>query len=383
MNKYKFRKLNARGFAHHLLLPVVAIAAVAVMGAVVELKINHAASLPLADTCAGSTFSTKGNTLTSAATKAGTKSATCIWYVQSIVDAAWQTNPYGYQSVAKAYDKYYAVADGTIAGASSTDNNYNKQTAVRVMAFQATFENLSGGSLSIDGTTGSQTWGALCSLALSYKTNPYAKGSTAYTLLATAQNVASAGESGCSNFKSSSKVKPRSSVVQPGSSGSSSAVTSSGGTTVGGSGSGSGSAANVSCTAQDIQSQSSSNYNAINQGVNAICTYGSKKDTYALVPSQQWEPVAYVASAYNTYEAVKSTANYNSYLAAARTDTNDCTAISAIIYSDSAQYTAIAKVLGTSESAVYNAILSGVNPNIQSLYANQYVVDNSCASQYI
>lgn len=134
--------------------------------------------------------------------------AQCIYYVQSIVNAAYQANTGNYAGVANRYDSFYRVSNGLIAGVTKTDNNYNNITKIRVMAFQATFYGSDGSNLGIDGVTGPATWGALCAVARSYKTNPHN-----YSWISAAQ---SAAKSGCSG--TSGSVHQRSTAVAPGTS---------------------------------------------------------------------------------------------------------------------------------------------------------------------
>lgn len=153
--------------------------------------------------------------------------AQCIYYLQSILNAAYQANSGNYTSVANNYDSFYKVSNGVIAGVTPSDNNYNNTTKVRIMAFQGTFNGSDGSNLSIDGVTGPATWGALCAVARTYATNPHN-----YNWIPAAQ---AAAKSGCSG--TSGSVHQRSSAVLPGSSSSSGSTGgTSGGTSAGGNG---------------------------------------------------------------------------------------------------------------------------------------------------
>lgn len=116
--------------------------------------------------CTDYTFSHSGNNAPSKAL-----SGDCIYYIQTILNGAWTSNPYSYLTPANNYDTYFNVNGGTIGGVSKTDNNYNEETEVRVMAFQATMA-YNGTPLSVTGTTDASTWGALCALAKSYGAVP-------------------------------------------------------------------------------------------------------------------------------------------------------------------------------------------------------------------
>jgi len=134
--------------------------------------------------------------------------AVCIYYVQAILNAAYQANTGSFASVSSHYDSYYKGSAGLIAGVSPTDNNYNNETKIKVMAFQGTFSGSNGANLAIDGATGPGTWGALCAVARSYKTNP-----KHYSWITAAQTAA---KSGCGG--TSGSVHQLSPAVLPGAS---------------------------------------------------------------------------------------------------------------------------------------------------------------------
>lgn len=138
------------------------------------------ASAPL---CTSYTVSMSSNP-----TPSGSK---CVYYIQTILNSATASNPFSYNSYASNYDKYYGISgNGAIGGVNTGEKNYNQETSVRVMAFQATVA-YNGTPLTVSGTTDGPTWSALCALAHSYGTTPNT------SAIQTARAVGTASDSGC------------------------------------------------------------------------------------------------------------------------------------------------------------------------------------------
>ncbi|HEY4160813.1 MAG TPA: hypothetical protein VGM08_02005 [Candidatus Saccharimonadales bacterium] len=170
-------------------------------GSTQYLKAAVSSKAAFAYDCGNKVSSTSSGSTTASSSKACTsytistssnptpKGSKCVYYLQTIINGAWESNPYSYTSVAKAYDAYFKQSSsGPIGGVSASESNYNQLTATRIRAFQAVAA-YNGTPLNVTGTTDGPTWGALCDLAHSYGSgNSY---------IQAAKTAAAAADSGC------------------------------------------------------------------------------------------------------------------------------------------------------------------------------------------
>jgi hypothetical protein len=131
----------------------------------------------------------------------------CVYYIQTILNGANASNPFSYNSYASKYNSYYKIgSNGPIGGVNANERNYNQETAVRIMAFQATVA-YNGTPLSVTGTTDAMTWDALCALAHTYGSgNSY---------IQAAITVSKASDSGCSKVTGKITSAPHQTTPPP------------------------------------------------------------------------------------------------------------------------------------------------------------------------
>lgn len=196
MKLFRLLKLNDNGFSLHMVLPVLAVFAVAGVGTYL-LEGSHAQTT----TCRTYQFAASG---TNDPSGSKISSTACVRYIQDMVNGAYQAasdtsnhNLGGYASVANLYAKYNGVATGTI----KVDSSFGPITKSRVEAFQATYQYYSTSTkkntdLGIDGTVGPNTWSALCGLSLRLPNAD--KGYKSHPLAQQANNDARKAASGCS-----------------------------------------------------------------------------------------------------------------------------------------------------------------------------------------
>lgn len=114
--KLQIKKLNAEGFAHHFLLPVVAIVAVVGIGSLVMLRLSHAATTAgyYNGPCVNKTFTS------------GQNGAPCITQVQDLLDGAQHAKLHNLVTASKASgdtftyggNQYYLLMNGIYNGAT-------------------------------------------------------------------------------------------------------------------------------------------------------------------------------------------------------------------------------------------------------------------------
>jgi hypothetical protein len=170
-------KLGQKGFAHQFLLPVLAIAAVAVIGGVVTVAINHAQTLP----CTSQTFQSG-----SSDSKDGTH---CVQYIQQMLNGlGYYAEPnakklsiaeinsaplnalasnFGNGSFGNTSDVYDSNTVTVVATVQKWMNGSNSLPFTPAEGFkmtQATFNSrfLPHGALPTSGVTETKTWYALC-----------------------------------------------------------------------------------------------------------------------------------------------------------------------------------------------------------------------------
>jgi zinc D-Ala-D-Ala carboxypeptidase len=137
VSRFHIKKLNEKGFGWHFALPVVAIVAVASVGAYL-LTQSHAA------TCKDYIYGNGG-------------SGVCVGYIQKMLNGAYEAG------TAIGQNPNFAQAVGLPVSSTkliTVDGSYGPQTVGRVKAFQTAMH-----QRTIDGIVGPTTWAQLCGAA--------------------------------------------------------------------------------------------------------------------------------------------------------------------------------------------------------------------------